>query len=355
MIAALLRHTILRRAVTFPALLVVIALTVVCLPVVAVLTGPFALRPGGRGRPLRFGAFLAVYLAAEVTGLACAAWLRLRSGRRSPERSAACQDAHYRLLARLLGWLVSAAQRLFGLRLATPEALGGPGHAEPAVIPPATGPLLLFSRHGGPGDSFLLVYTLLEHARLKPRIVLKDTLALDPIIDVVLGPLPHRFVRPQSDDGAAAAREIAALATGMGPDDVLVAFPEGGNFTPRRRLRAIARLHHRRLFRAAARARRLRNVLPPRPAGVRAAIEAAPGVPVVFVAHTGLDHLETVAQAWRGTPLSRPVEATWWTVAAADIPSDDQERLLWLQDNWSRIDTWITAHQPHDPDDRKAA
>jgi hypothetical protein len=63
----------------------------------------------------------------------------------------------------------------------------------------------------------------------------------------------------------------------MEPSDVLVVFPEGGNFTPGRR-RAVAKLRRRGLRESAQRAGRLHHVLPPRPAGVFAAIDAARGV-----------------------------------------------------------------------------
>ena len=48
----------------------------------------------------------------------------------------------------------------------------------------------------GPGDSFLLMYALMHWYHREPRVVLKDTLAWDPAIGIVLHRLPSRFVRP---------------------------------------------------------------------------------------------------------------------------------------------------------------
>jgi hypothetical protein len=42
------------------------------------------------------------------------------------------------------------------------------------------------ARHAGPADTFLLLYELLVYAGRRSLLVLKDTLALDPWIDVLL-------------------------------------------------------------------------------------------------------------------------------------------------------------------------
>jgi 1-acyl-sn-glycerol-3-phosphate acyltransferase len=51
------------------------------------------------------------------------------------------------------------------------------------------GPVLVLARHGGPGDSFALVHLLLTRYHRSVRIVLKDILQLDPLIDVRLNRL----------------------------------------------------------------------------------------------------------------------------------------------------------------------
>ncbi len=91
----------------------------------------------------------------------------------------------------------------------------------------------------------------------------------------------------------------------MGEEDALLIFPEGGNFSESRRLRAIDRLRGKGMLEQAQRAEAMRHVLPPRPGGVAAALEAAPHADVVFVAHTGLEHLSTVADLWDGLPMDQ--------------------------------------------------
>jgi 1-acyl-sn-glycerol-3-phosphate acyltransferase len=365
----LLRHAALRRIVTITLLLLFIVLTLVLYPIIVVFTGPFALRSGARSRPIRFGTFLVVYLAAEVVGLLSAVWvwLRLGIGASADEaRLRRYQDANYALLARLLNWLYAAGAKTFGLRISVPELIESDGSAPAAPDPAAAvlgdGPLIVLSRHGGPGDSFLLVHALLVYAHRRPLIVLKDTLAFDPLIDVSLSRVPHCFITPRhpvgtdpdperaagaTDEpaGPGMAESIGLLAAGMGPSDALLVFPEGANFTVGRRQRVIARLRRQGRSRAARRAQRLRNVLPPHPSGVFAAIDGAPGARLVFVAHTGLDHMQSAAEVWQGVPLDRPAVVTWWTEPAAAVPAQPEARQEWLHDNWTRVDSWISRAQ----------
>lgn len=126
---------------------------------------------------------------------------------------------------------------------------------------------------------------------------------------MLLGRLPNAFVPGGPASRERIAGEIGRLAAGMGPADALLIFPEGGNFTPRRRRRAIRRLHRQGLPGEADRARTMTNVLPPQPAGSLAAMDAAPDADIVFVAHTGVDDLMTARDIWRRIPLDRPLRA----------------------------------------------
>ena len=125
-------------------------------------------------------------------------------------------------------------------------------------------------------------------------------------------------------------------------------FPEGGNFTPARRERAIARLRKLGLERMAVRAERMTNVLAPRPGGLLAALDAAPEADVVLLAHTGLDHLLTVGDVWRELPMDKKLIMRWWRVPREEIPTDREARIDWLFTRWEQIDAWIEEHRPTD-------
>lgn len=342
----LLRHTVLRRFVTIPVVLLLLAVAIALTPIAVVLGALAGLRPRGRARVARIALFTIVYLATEAAGLLAAVWLWIRAGLGRRIGSPRSIEAHYRLLGAMLRGLYAVGRPLFHVEVDAPTALVSDS-AETPDLPRTPGrPLLVLSRHAGPGDSFLLVHALLTVVRRRPRIVLKEDLLFDPFIDVVLDRLPHCFVGHDPDDGGATAERIKQTTATMGPQDALLIFPEGGNFTPRRRQRAIASLRHRGLARASVRAQRLRNLLPPRPAGVFAAIDAAPHADLVFVAHTGLDHMQSVRQVWQGIPLTHPVEVTWQTMSAERVPLGEEERLRWLEGNWAEIDKWISRHRP---------
>lgn len=90
----------------------------------------------------------------------------------------------------------------------------------------------------------------------------------------------------------------------------------------------------------------MRHVLAPRPGGLLAALDAAPDAGVIFVAHTGLDRLLTVADVWRELPMDKKLIMRWWSVDPEEIPGGRQERIDWLFDWWARIDGWIAANRP---------
>jgi 1-acyl-sn-glycerol-3-phosphate acyltransferase len=332
------------RRVTGPLLVAALAAGVVSLPVLVVVAVVVSVWLPGRWYALRLLAFGLVYLALEVAGLAIAWVLWVASGFGRRLDAPASRSAHYTVLRLVLDVLMKAAQRLFALQVVTDGTSWSPLDDG---VPGSENAMVVLCRHAGPGDSFLLVHTLMNRDHLRrPRVVLKDVLQLDPLIDVYLNRLPNYFVT--SDPGAPGSEEgIAELARDMGDEDALLIFPEGANFTPQRRVRAIQRLRRRGLVAAGRRAEAMRNVLPPRPGGVAAAVRAAPHADVVFVAHTGLEHLSTVRDIWRGLPMDKVLRLRWWFVPAADVPGDADELTDWLYRWWEDIDGWIeTAHRP---------
>ncbi|MFC4035876.1 hypothetical protein ACFO3J_31055 [Streptomyces polygonati] len=327
--------TTARRTVTTALLLALLPVAAAVLIAVTVLGAPVSLAARGPWRPTRMTGFLLVYLLVDLAGLLAATVLFLRgpfAGPTARDRRAA--DA-FALLARLLAVLRGAAQRLFDLDVEMTPALPPPAER------PTDVPLLILVRHAGLGDSFLLLQILLTEAGLLPHTVLKGVLRADPCLDVLLGRVPHCFLPPAS---GTAEDAIAALAAGLRPRDGLVIFPEGGNFTPRRHHRAVARLRRLGQYRRAARAAGLHYVLPPRDAGTFAALTAAPTADVLFVAHAGLDVIASPRAAWSFLPFRRPVRVHWWRIPAAEIPAGDAARSEWLLGQWERMDRW-TAEQ----------
>ena len=162
---------------------------------------------------------------------------------------------------------------------------------------------------------------------------------------MLAGRIPARFIAPNPGDGERLEEQIASLATGLDANDAFVIFPGAGT-SPRS---AVAR--HRpapppRLERMAEQAERMTHVLAPRPGGFLAALDAAPSADVVLVAHTGLDHMATVADVWRELPMDKRIVMRWWQVPREEIPDGREEQIDWLFGWWERIDDWIAANRP---------
>jgi 1-acyl-sn-glycerol-3-phosphate acyltransferase len=292
--------------------------------VTGLVTSPFL---PGRFRALRLLWFGVVWLACEWVALGALGWMWLRAGFGRRLREPRWQQAHYRLMGWILDRVYRTARSTFRLRIV------GSGAGDPL---PRDAPLLVLCRHAGPGDSVLLIRTLVSLGELRPRIVLKDALQLDPTVDILLNRLPNRFITPHPSVTEDVEAAIAALAAGAGPGDAVVIFPEGGNFSERRRSRAIERLRHRGHADEAAKAERMVNLMAPKPGGTLAALAAAPDAAVLLVAHEGLEDLSSLADLWRGLPMDDVVEARWWLVPPAETPRgrpvDDQ--VDWLFDWW---------------------
>ncbi|MFE4862424.1 1-acyl-sn-glycerol-3-phosphate acyltransferase [Streptomyces sp. NPDC056670] len=321
-----------------PAFLVLLPVAAALLLVTVVLA-PLSLlagRSGRRWQPQRLALYALVYVFADLAGVLAAGVVRLRCLGGGRDREERLVTLNYLVLARLLGFLVKCSGWIFSLRV----------EVEPPIPSSKERPrdgMVVFARHAGPGDSILLVHSLLCGAGLRPQVVLKQFLRWDPCLDIVLSRLPHCFVPHRAEAGTSDA--IGSLAAALHPGEVLVVFPEGGNFTERRRRRAIGWLNRTGQFKRAARARRQHHVLPPRMEGSLAALSGAgdAGAAVVFVAHTGLDRIDSPARLWRSIPLRTAVRATWWRVPDHAIPAERQARESWLTDQWSRVDAWIAG------------
>jgi 1-acyl-sn-glycerol-3-phosphate acyltransferase len=326
-----------RRVVLAPALITLTVAIYATIPLwllVAALLSPVV---PGRLRPLRLLSLVLMHLTLESLMLVELFGLWIASGFGYFIRRPFFERIHYDIVQAYLVIFFREARRVARLKVVTE---GAPPDAYPGE------PLLVCCRHAGPGDSFTLMYALMHWYGREPRVVLKDTMAWDPAIDVILHRLPSRFISPAG--GPDLEKEIGELARNLDENDAFVIFPEGGNFTPERRQRAIDKLRRLGLEAMARRAERMHNVLAPRPGGLLAALDAAPDADVVLVAHTGLDHLLTVTDLWRELPMDKQILMRWWRVPREEIPQGREERIDWLYSWWEQIDAWIAAHRPED-------
>jgi 1-acyl-sn-glycerol-3-phosphate acyltransferase len=291
-----------------------------------------------RMRALRVVCFALVWAIGETAALTVMLCLWIVSGFGGRLDTEPYQSRHYGVMRWFLDLIYRTAERTCGLRV----TVTGPTDT------PANRPVIVLSRHAGPGDSLLLVHHLISACARRPRIVMKETLQLDPSVDVLANRLPNAFIRKKRGGPTPHTDLIHRLAASLDPRGALLIFPEGGNWTPQRWRRAIARLRRRHRDDLAERADAMPNVLPPRPGEAFAAIAACPAADVIFVAHTGLDRLVSIRDVWQSLSGDILVRAHWWRVPAAGVPRDGDEetQLSWLYDWWQRVDAWITAQNP---------
>jgi 1-acyl-sn-glycerol-3-phosphate acyltransferase len=323
---------VVRRVVLAPLVVLLAGFAWVTLPLWLVAAAALSPLLPGRWRALRLLWLAILYLTIEALLLLVLWGFWLASGFGWRIRRPYWEGIHYDLVQGTMVVFFREARRVLRLRI---ETDGPTPDAHPGV------PILVACRHAGPGDSFTLIHALMHWYHREPRVVLKNTLAWDPLIDVILNRIPARFITPNPRAGEDLESQIAELAHGLDENDAFVIFPEGGNFTPRRRQRAIDRLRRLGMERMAERAEAMTNVLAPRPGGFIAALDAAPDADVVLVAHTGLDHLVTVTDVWRELPMDKRLVMRWWQVSREDIPADREARIDWLFGWWEEIDGWI--------------
>jgi 1-acyl-sn-glycerol-3-phosphate acyltransferase len=179
------------------------------------------------------------------------------------------------------------------------------------------------------------------------RIVLKDILQLDPVLDLLLNRLDCCFLPSHNGEGKDLAGRLKEIAGSLGGHDALLIFPEGGNWTPKRHHRAIRHLRKSGDAEVLRSAVLMTNVLPPRLGGVLACLESRPELPVVIMAHAGLDRIVRARQLWDQLPLTTSMAVRSWPSAPAPLGAD--ARRTWLLTEWAVVDEWVemqrTSHR----------
>ncbi|HEX3650463.1 MAG TPA: 1-acyl-sn-glycerol-3-phosphate acyltransferase [Pseudonocardiaceae bacterium] len=214
-----------------------------------------------------------------------------------------------------------------------------PGSATPEQV--ATGhPLIVLSRHCGPGDSLFVAWLLSGHYRLRLGAVLKSALRLEPVVDLAGDHLPLCFV---NRDRAGTRQRITGLAATLASGDALLLFPEGGNFTWPRRRKAIRSLIAHGAYRRARQARRSTHTLPPHTGGSAAALTGAPTADVLVLTHSGFA-ADGRNRPWWRLPVHTTLLVRTTLVPSVAVPRDEDALTDWLVDAWSTVDTWIAGH-----------
>ncbi len=280
------------------------------------------------------------FLAGELYGLLGLLVIWISSGGHDSARR---RERVYRLKR---SWLIShlgGIRRLFGLRFEIDGLeLAGPG------------PVLVMIRHASIIDNALPDAILGRAHGLGFRFIVKRELQMLPTIDIGGRWVPTLFVRRASGKTAEQVERITALTLNLGAHDGLLIYPEGTRWTPPKLEHAKAVIAERQpdISHLAA---RLHNVLPPRLGGTLELLQSARDADVVIFGHVGLDGFEYISDIWSGGLVGTTVRLKLWRFAAAEVPSDRDELIVWLYARWQELDDWIGEMRSGEPSGLEAA
>jgi 1-acyl-sn-glycerol-3-phosphate acyltransferase len=308
--------TVLRRAFTVPLVTILMIAVLISAPLLLTGAGITGLLTRS-SRPPRTVALLITYAVIEVRTL-----LKLLQGNRDSDQ----------LMQDILKDVYRAVVRILDV-----EVVLDPASAEPDTIP-RDEPLIVLSRHCGPGDSVLVAWLLVIEYRLQLTIVLKAVLRCEPVLDFA-GELGRMCFLSRGDR---ARRQIRDLAESLVGGQAMLLFPEGANFSWPRWRKAIAQVRSTGGVREARRALRQSHTLPPRSAGAAAAIAGAPNANVLVVTHNGFC-ADGRDRPWWQLPIHRQLLIRTTVVPAARIPPPTRVG-PWLDRTWTQVDAWVAAH-----------
>ena len=327
-----LLNRLARRLVTVPVFMLLFATAVVLLPLLlpVALLADAVLSPGRLRPRSRCVLFFSYYLFCEAAGLIGSFVVWLFGGRwiRGPA------DRFERWNTAIQGlWteaLYRGGKRIYSLKL------------DLAGADCVTGdPVVLLMRHASTADTVFPHVLAANRKGMTLRFVLKKELLWDPCVDVVGNRIRNVFVDRSGLESRKNIDAVQRLATGLKPFEGRVIFPEGTRFHPAKRKRAVEKWRLSGDTAMYDRAARMKHVLPPRPGGFLALLEACRHMDMVFCAHTGLEGAATFRHLWQGDLIGKTVHVRFHKVAASAVPENDRDALIWLYEEWLGIDRWI--------------
>lgn len=315
-----------RRLVSVPRTFITLTIVIVLLPVLLLGSGLYDLVTRRFDFPtVRLGLFGAIYLLHEAVGIVGAVTLWL-TGAFGAEPD---QERLRRRQAWLIRSLLSWGRRIVGFNLDIPD---------PRTLP--TGDTIVLSRHASMIDALLPGHVFAGMLDRPVHYVIKSELLKSPIFDIYGTSLENHFVA-RGDNTDREVHAIEQLAHNARPNSALVIFPEGTYANAHSRQRIAASLRRRGELAALALAEELTTLLPPKPAGSLALLRGRPDASVVIIGHVGLEGVAEFSGLRSHLPARKPIVVRWWSHSIAELPSDDEGRIDWLQEQWRKLDAWV--------------
>lgn len=316
---------------TIPAVYLAFVLYVVLSPVLALTALVVGAVRRDRWALARALAMIGIYLVSETVGIALAfamwiasgAWLGLGEERR--------RRWYITLQRWWTGTLFWGIRTCFSLKVEVEEWPAGLGERQ----------LLVFLRHASILDTLLAAELIANPLRMHLLYVFKRELRWDPCLDIAGGYLGCHFAARDAGQSEREVRILRQLAEDLEPREGVIIYPEGTRWTPAKQKRVLERINDSGDERLIALASGLERLLPPRLGGPFALIDGAPGSDVVFLAHEGFEGVLKPSDVIRGAMVGRTIRIRAWKVTAELIPTERDEQVEWLYDNWGEIDDWL--------------
>ena len=310
-------------SVVFIAAAVVSVLLPILLLAALIVDAVMAVMVRRPGASTRIVAFTWIYLVGEVWAIMALGLVSLLGRRRS-----------LALTCRLQGWWATWNYRAFTLVFNVRFDAEGSDAAGPP-------PVIVLARHASLIDSLLPVIFIAQPHEINLRYVLKRELLVDPALDIAGNRLPNHFIDRGTSDSESELASLRELASGVSSGEGVVIFPEGTRFSETKHAHVLARQRNKQGI-VAELTRAFKNVMPPRPAGTLAILDAT-DADVVVLAHRGLEGFSGLGDVWAGAVVGARVDVKMWRVERALIPQGRSERIEWLYRLWGELDDWVSA------------
>ncbi len=201
------------------------------------------------------------------------------------------------------------------------------------------GPFIIVAQHRSFFDATIpSVLTGMAGGDVILRHILKSDLLISPSLDMFGHRLPNYFVTRNSGNREKELKSIQALSQDLG-SDACVIFPEGTFYSSKRFEKALSHIRKTDPGRL-GRVQGLQHVLPIHSGGLQSLIETAPEADLVFIGHHGFEAFGSFREILQNIPFLTPIHIYIKRVSNTDIPTDESQRLKFLDEKWLEIDQW---------------
>ena len=208
------------------------------------------------------------------------------------------------------------------------------------------GPLLLFVRHSSTADTVLAATLVANPHKLLLKYVLKRELLWDPCLDIVGQRLPNAFIDRKAPKREGELQAVLGLAKNLDERLAVLIYPEGTRFSEAKQKKILKSMEEKGMGELLEIARTYQMVLPPKLGGPLGLMDAAPGVDVVILEHSGFEGAANFSRFWNGALVGRTIRVRLRRLKAESIPKENRDR--WLFERWAETDAWVTQSMRED-------